>query len=130
MAYITADEVKVIRDELKETFPEFKFSVRRDGHSGIIVTIMEGPIRFANQDDVEFNQFHIERHKNSSILKAMLAIINKNNFDKSDSSSDYFHVGYWVSFGQGRWDKPFKLRPFKNDAQEVAFFLKWPEVKA
>jgi hypothetical protein len=31
------------------------------------------------------------------------------NFDKSDSMSDYFHVGWYVSVSVGRWNKPYNL---------------------
>jgi len=40
MAYISKEDVKAIRDELKATFPEFKFGVRKaSGSMAVDVTV-------------------------------------------------------------------------------------------
>jgi len=47
MAYIRAQEVKQIRNELKARFPNFRFNCRKSsGGLGIEVTIKQGPIDF------------------------------------------------------------------------------------
>lgn len=125
MAYITAEEVKVIRNELKEAFPEFKFSIRKDRHSAIVVTILSGPLKFAESDDVMINHYHLHNYKHEAILNAMLAIINRNNYDNSDTQSDYFDVGYYVDFKQGSWDRPYVQTKFKSEKAQMAFRLKW-----
>ncbi len=48
MAYISTQEIKVKRDALKAAFPNFKFSVKRDRPSGLIVVIKSGPLDLAN----------------------------------------------------------------------------------
>jgi len=47
MAYISTNEVKEVRKALKEKFGKnLKFSVTRDHHSSVSVSIMEGNIDF------------------------------------------------------------------------------------
>jgi len=47
MAYISADDVKAIRTELKQAFPAWKFSVRKGaGSLSVDVTVQQGDIDF------------------------------------------------------------------------------------
>lgn len=47
MAYISADDVKAIRTELKQAFPSWKFSVRKgSGSLSVDVTVQQGDIDF------------------------------------------------------------------------------------
>lgn len=109
MAYINAEKVRSIRNELKAVFPEFKFSVRNENHLAINVTIVKGPIRFSDNPDAQINNYHPDNYENADILKIMLQIINRGNYDRSDAQSDYFDVGWYVHFNQGKWDKPYEV---------------------
>ncbi len=47
MAYISADDVKAIRAELKQAFPNWKFAVRKgSGSLSVDVAIMQGDVDF------------------------------------------------------------------------------------
>lgn len=47
MAYISADDVKAIRTELKTAFPKWKFSVRKgSGSLSVDVNILQGTVDF------------------------------------------------------------------------------------
>jgi hypothetical protein len=47
MAYISAEDVKAIRTELKQAFPSWKFSVRKGaGSLSVDVTVQQGDIDF------------------------------------------------------------------------------------
>ena len=50
MAYISAKDVQAIRNELKATFPKFKFGVRKmsGGSNGVDVTVKAGPTDFSD----------------------------------------------------------------------------------
>ena len=51
MAYISTNEVKEVRKALKEKFGKnLKFSVTRDHHSSVSVSIMEGVVDFFDGD--------------------------------------------------------------------------------
>jgi len=111
MAYISAEDTKLIRQALKKVFPQFKFSVRNDRHTAIQVTILSGPVKFVDSDYSQLNQYYPENYNNSDILKQIIHIVNtggtRPNYDNSDIMTDYFDVGYYVSINQGSWDKPY-----------------------
>jgi hypothetical protein len=44
MPYISTDETKLIRNNLKKKFPEFKFSVTTEHHSTLRIVILSGPL--------------------------------------------------------------------------------------
>ena len=41
MAFISAEDVKHIRNELKKELPQYKFSVVRDHHSSVTISLMK-----------------------------------------------------------------------------------------
>jgi hypothetical protein len=58
------------------------------------------------------NVYHIDSHfsgKACKCLEELLAAMNEGNWDRSDIQTDYFDVGWWVSIGIGRWNKPYVL---------------------
>jgi hypothetical protein len=112
MAYMTTENAKRIRTELKKSFPEFKFSVKKgSGNLSIDVTILSGPVIFDSErpDHSDLNPYYLNKYEHSEILERMIAIINNGNWDKSDIMTDYFNVGWYVHFHQGKWDKPYIL---------------------
>lgn len=102
-AYITTEMVAEIRNQLKKKFPNFKFEVRRSpgGYGSIDIFIISGPVKFRDTDG-DINHYHIQNYNNNSILKKMLDVINYKNWDRSDITTDYFDVGYYVHLYQGR----------------------------
>lgn len=122
MAYMNKAAAKVIRDELKATFKNTKFSIRIDNHTALRVAIMSAPDAFvfdANgkpKAHADINQYHLDsmNYKHVDVLKKMVAIINKKNWDKSDIQTDYFDVGFYLTLSQGKWDKPFEIKKPKG----------------
>lgn len=109
MAYISTQEVKEIRNELKATFPQIKFSVTRENYSSVNVYIMEAPLKFTERDYEQLNPYYLDRYSNNDVLEKIKEICNRNNYNRSDSQSDYFDVGHYFNLSVGKWDKPFKL---------------------
>ena len=111
MAYISAKSTRMIKKALKETFPEFTFSVRNEDHTSVGVTIKSGPTDFGCGDHAQLNHFYPENYENGELLAKMIYVINTSgerpNFDKSDIQTDYFNVGYYVHMEVGTWEKPF-----------------------
>jgi hypothetical protein len=136
MAYMSKEHAKEIRDELKATFKNTKFSIRIDNHSALHVAILSAPDYFVDEavanyranlshefkpsgvpaKHADINQYHIDSfpYKHKDVLKKMLAIINKRNWDKSDIQTDYFDVGFYLTLSQGKWDKNFELKQPKG----------------
>ena len=124
MAYISAQDVKAIRDELKVTFPDFKFGVRK-GYEGsaVDVTIKQGPVDFAEVFTqgrgayAQINEYHLYNYgKYQTFFEQVLEIIKcaparaggRAWFDKSDSQIDYFHIAYYIHLNIGEWDSPYQ----------------------
>ena len=137
MAYISTDDVKHIRNELKKELPQYKFSVVRDHHSSVSISLMKGPafndyeyfdrynntITTANLSDGEhhqINQFHLEDFygkENAEILSKIDTISRtapaKNGgkvwYNDSDIMTDYFDIAYYVHISVGKWNKPYEV---------------------
>ena len=123
MAYIGAQDVKAIRDELKATFPNFKFGVRKgSGSLSVEVTIKQGPVDFAEVFKGErtayaqINEFHLYLYgKHEAFFDQVLEIIKcaparaggRAWFDKSDSQTDYFSIAYYIHLNVGEWNAPY-----------------------
>jgi hypothetical protein len=132
MAYISAQDVKAIRDELKATFPKFKFGVRK-GYEGssVDVTIKQGPVDFAEVFTqgrgayAQINEYHLYNYgKYQTFFEQILEIIKcaparaggRAWFDKSDSQIDYFHIAYYIHLNVGEWDEPYTCTKEKEFA--------------
>ena len=137
MAYISTEDVKHIRNELKKELPQYKFSVVRDHHSSVTISLMKGPafkdyeyfdrynnvIKTANLSDGEhhqINQFHLEDFygkENAEILGKIDTISRtapaKNGgkvwYNDSDIQTDYFDIAYYVHINVGKWNKPYEI---------------------
>ena len=101
MAYMSKEEVKQVRENLKKTFGKrFKFSVTRYDYSGVNVKIMEGDIedwskylRLKNEDLMGENEKQAQRYYTDEVKKG------------------YFDINhYWIS------------ETWKGEAEEI--FLK------
>ena len=123
MAYINAEEIKVIRNELKAAFPAkegWKLSVRGADYSSIYVAVINAPYQMVadGEHTTDFMHAHNIDHcdkfvddRASKDLHKMFKIINRENYDNSDIMTDYFDVGYYCHLSVGKWDKPFAIHP-------------------
>jgi hypothetical protein len=115
MAYISSEDTKLIRKALKTKFPKVKFAVRKHNHIELQVVIKSAPFKIEVNDEgyKNVNQYHLHRHpeNEAKFYEEVLHIMNtagtRENFDESDSMTDYFHVGYYISLSVGEWNKPF-----------------------
>ena len=121
MAYIGAQDVGHIRNELKQAFPKWKFSVRKEsGGLAVGVTILKGTCAFEGQTHAQVNQYWIDSHWQDEDDKQALIKINeimhnapgraggKVFFDESDAMTDYFHTAFYTHLSIGAWDKPYQ----------------------
>ena len=122
MAYITAQDVQAIRQELKQEFPKWKFSVRKgSGSLSVDVTILKGTCSFEGKDHAQVNQYWIDSHWQDEDDKQALLKINeimhnapgrrdpsRKFFDHSDAMTDYFHTAFYTHLSIGQWDKRYE----------------------
>ena len=135
MAYISSEDVKAIRVALKAEFgKDFKFSVTKDHHSGVRISIMSGVANFYdgsmdttdkyNGREYKFNGYdqinHYHTHfygKHEALFTRISEIAHtapglaggKSYYCNDDTQSDYFDRAYYVSIHVGKWDKPYEL---------------------
>jgi len=123
MAYINAQEVKAIRNELKRVFPTFKFAVRKSsgGHS-VCVSVLKGERCFADITEngyAQINPYHLHFYpKHEELFEKILKIIKtapamisggRGWYDNSNSQIDYFDTAYYFDINVGDWNKPYQL---------------------
>lgn len=130
MAYISAEDVKAIRNELKNTFPKFKFGVRKmsGGSNGVNVTVKAGPTDFSDcfrgdEGYAQINHYHTHMYgDHQSFFDEVHSIIktapargdgywkNQGWYNNSDAMTDYFDTAYYISMNVGSWDKPYEVK--------------------
>jgi len=130
MAYIDNTDVKAIRTELKKAFPKMKFSVRKEHHSSVHISIVKGPAALesifegdeyaAKNRYSQLNHFHPHFYGEHEALVRKISEIahtapagagganNKGYYDNSDAMTDYFDTAYYVNLAIGKWDKPYE----------------------
>jgi hypothetical protein len=121
MAYISKTDVAAIRNELKEKFPKWKFSVKKgSGSLSVDVSILKGTASFEGKDYAQVNQYWIKDHWKDAEDAAVLSIINeimhnapgraggKEFFDHSDAQTDYFYTAFYTHLSIGQWDKRYE----------------------
>jgi hypothetical protein len=125
MAYISAEDVKAIRVELKQAFPNWKFAVRKSsGSLSVDVVIKQGTVDFSENlqnGHAQVNQYWIDSHWASAEAREVLKRINeimhnapgraggKKFYDNSDAMTDYFDTAFYTHLSIGNWNQPYAL---------------------
>lgn len=134
MAYVSQELKSKIQPKVKDILKRYKvkgtLAVRH--HSTLVLNIREGVIDFIgnsnetcakdpyqvargvqpSKDYLDVNPYHYDKHFSGSakqFLDEVMAAMNDGNWDKSDSQTDYFNVGWYVDINIGRWDKPYTV---------------------
>lgn len=131
MAYITKEEVSVIRENLKREFPAFRFTLSGGNSSKLNVVIKSGPIRFIPEPTAEeaakgwvctdINHYHITNYVYKEVLQKIIDVCLEKHWDTSDAQSDYFNCAFYFSIHQGTWDKPYQIA--KPSIHTTQFYL-------
>jgi hypothetical protein len=115
MAYVSQEKKARIVAAAKAILPkDWKVTFRVEHHSSITATIRRCPATV--QDDyigergsLHWNKFHpgsFWKGKTLKVLQGLQAALDTDNFDHSDSQTDYFHVGHYTDINFGEWNKP------------------------
>lgn len=132
MAYMNQEKKTSIAAALKKVVPAgWKYSLRVRHHSTIVMTVTAAPVDFSDKVDwfngiprseYKVNCHHFERNiicdEFRATVKAIMDCLNLDNFNNSDTMSDYCHVGHYVdlTFG-GTNDKPYVNTAAVNTAE-------------
>ena len=139
MAYINKDQVKQIRESLKKEFPEIKFSVRKENHSSVHVTILKSPYNFSDLPNyrsdsyTNVNHFRVPDCVHRRLFEKILMIIKTGSdrtwFDKSDSMTDYFHVAFYIHLYVGHFEKGYEMISMEEARKQIRKNLDLPAKK-
>ena len=132
MAYVSTETTRRVRGELKQRFPNLKFSVsKKDGT--LRVRIMAGDLDFRDiWEDIPDNKQYWKRYGNpkphfdgyvsintyhpndynpkyTDLFKQIISIMKGTEwFDNSDPQIDYFSTAYYLKLSVGKWNKPYQ----------------------
>jgi len=119
MAYVSQELKAKIAPKVKAILKKYKVkgSLAVRNHSSLVLTVKEGAIDFIadhggvhDYGSIQVNPYHYKNHflgKSKAFLSEVIPALNDGNWDKSDSQSDYFNVGWYVSVNIGKWNKPY-----------------------
>ena len=124
---------KTVRTELKNKYPECKFSVTISRYSmgqAMTVALMEAPFQAVRNGSEyrQLNQYVIARETYEDylgrfdeehpyklteaawvVMKGVYEIADAENWNNSDTMTDYFDVNYYLDLHVGKWNKGFSL---------------------
>ena len=127
MAYIRTEEVREIRNTLKEEFgPDLKFSVKKQHHSSVLVTIKKGNVDFSDimregdRGYTQINQYHLGNYgDHRPLFEDIIDVIKKAPgkaedgrewYDKSDAQYDYFNTAFYFTIEVGNYNNPYEYQ--------------------
>jgi hypothetical protein len=127
MAYVDQDKKAKIAAALKPVMPKgWKYTLAVSNHSTIVLNIASAPVdiiaalvpsEYRKPAEMTYAQIYHKRVDEcftcadlTATFEKIADALNLDNFDKSDSMTDYFHVGHYVDINVGKWNKPFAVK--------------------
>ncbi len=131
MAYMSQEKKKQLAVTIKAICKTYKVkaSLSVHHHSTLVLTIKSGPIDFVGNfnkvlatrsvpeyvkpiegSSLDVNPYWFKEHFSGTalmFLTRIMAAMNVGNHDRSDISTDYFDVGWYVKVSVGQWNKPY-----------------------
>lgn len=117
MAYMGQKEKASLAPGIKKVLAKFgmKGSLSIQNHSTLVLKVKSGKIDFSPfmrdpKRGLDVNHYWIADHfdgKAKDFLVAVKEAMMVGNYDHSDSMTDYFCVGWYISIRIGEWNKPY-----------------------
>jgi len=118
MAYISTEQVKSIRDQIKSAYPRYKWSVSRRHHSTVVIVLQESDLPIETKHQVNQYWYKTDEKlddKSKKVISRVLDICNsvERCYDRNagDVGADYGDSTYFIDMDIGKWDKPHKIIP-------------------
>lgn len=133
MAYVSKEKKQKIAAALKTVMPKgWKWSLAVNNSSTIVLTIASAPVNLmveamrvhndsyrADRDGkMTQPETHIQANcrpemyfdESLELFRKIRDALNIDNYNRSDSQTDYFDVGHYTSINLGSWNKPFIVK--------------------
>jgi hypothetical protein len=111
--------VELTRKWMKETYPDYTFSVRRDGYNAIVIRLMKADFeafvpggRYKASADLNHYQLAVDKgltDRAREVMNDVKDYVMSYNFDDSDSMTDYFCTNFYLNLGIGNYRQPYKV---------------------
>lgn len=111
--------VELIRKWLKETYPDYKFSLcRRHYHSIYIILVVADFEAFTDQGGnivhKTVNRYNLQQDeaftdRAKEVMQNVIDYAMSYNYDDSDSMTDYFDTNFYLTVRIGDGDRPYKI---------------------
>ena len=114
----TPEIVELVRAWLKETYPRYRFSVRRENYHSIYIKLMSADFEAFTKESGKvqdtINHYNIERNPDltdraKEVMMNVCDFVMSYNFDDSDAMTDYFHTNFYLTLGIGSYKRPYKV---------------------
>ncbi len=107
MAYVTKEKLTEVRTKLKKQFPNIKFSVTQQNHMVLVICVMKSNIDFSDlKNNKEINIYSLNQYKqHTEFFQKLVNIVMAGNHNNSDTMTDYYDVGWYVTLRVGKYDK-------------------------
>lgn len=128
--------VELVRAWLKETYPRYRFSVRRENYHSIYIRLMKADFEAFTKESGkiqgDINHYNIASDKSltdraKEVMMNVRDFVMSYNFDDSDSMTDYFHTNFYLTLGIGSYRQPYKVELTKLSGKESPETFTHPE---
>jgi hypothetical protein len=129
MAYVSQELKAKIAPRIKAICKKYgvKASLAVNNHSTLVLNVKEGKVDFITdfnennhnsprfepaEGSIQVNPYWYKEHFGGDayhFLSEVIPEMNAGNWDKSDTQTDYFNVGWYISVNIGRWNKPYQV---------------------
>ena len=119
MAYISTQEVKAIREEIKKVLTAkdgFKFSISREHYYGVRIVLLQTPLEM-DLNTREINHYRLKNIECSNtrlifqlVQKAITRVMGENvDRNAGDMGADYCDYNFYQTLKVGEWNNECKL---------------------
>jgi hypothetical protein len=136
MAYMNQERKRLLAPEIKKVLAKYKLtgSIGVDHHSTLVVRIKSGPIDFIGNfnsvckdlisgmtpmvGSISVNTYHINTQytgKSLNCLRELIDAMNIGNHNRSDYSTDYHDVGWYIDIDIGNFNQHYILEENQVD---------------
>ena len=125
-----------VRAWLKDTYPGYRFSVRRENYHSIHIRLMKADFEAFTKESGkvqgDVNHYNISSDKTltdraKEVMQNVCDFVMSYNFDDSDPMTDYFHTNFYLSLGIGSYRQPYKVELPGLKSQDKPQAFKHPE---
>lgn len=127
---------ELVKTWLKETYPRYTFSVRRDGYSSILVRLMKADFEAFTKESGkvqgDINHYNIQASDSltdraKEVMTNVRDFVMSYNFDESDPMTDYFHTNFYLTLGIGSYRQPYRMELPKITGKDSSEVFRHPE---